>query len=215
MDMIDESGHKVILAGFGGLGTDIGRFLLSAGVKPVILDHDASNVNILRHFGFEVYYGDVTRLDLLESAGASEAEVLVISIPDVNVSKKLIEMVRKHFPNLKIVASATNMSGSYSLMDLNVDYVRRTTLGTAMTIGQDVLKELGMDPYKAYRLMRIFKKHDDEMLSALYKQHREAEDGYVSMYQKQMKDLESLMAFDQNYDGEDVEKAWTVKNPEL
>ena len=68
-DAIDHRGHKVILAGFGRLGTDIGRFLISAGIKPVILDHDAVNVDVLRKFGFEVYYGDITRLDLLEAAG--------------------------------------------------------------------------------------------------------------------------------------------------
>jgi Kef-type K+ transport system membrane component KefB len=81
-DTIDHSGHKVILAGFGRLGTDLGRFLISAGIKPVILDHDASNVDVLRKFGFEVYYGDITRLDLLEAAGASEAELLIITIGD-------------------------------------------------------------------------------------------------------------------------------------
>lgn len=214
-DTIEHNGHKVILAGFGRLGTDLGRFLISAGIKPVILDHDASNVDILRKFGFEVYYGDVTRLDLLEAAGAEQAELLIISIGDIEKSSELVELVQKHYPHLKIAASGSDRSSVYQLMDMGVPKIRRETFGSALELGQDALNLLGFDPYEAYRLMRIFRKRDEDMMPELYSMHRKDEEQYVSMYQKHNSDLEELMKLDQGEDQEELDKAWTAKNPEV
>lgn len=213
MDTIEESGHRVILAGFGRLGTDIGRFLLSAGVKPVILDHDASNVEVLRKFGFEVYYGDVTRLDLLEAAGASEAEVIILSMSNLEISKKMVSLVSKHYPHLKIVANASDLTSIYELMDMNVAHIHKETFGSSLTMGQDILKILGMDPYKAYRLMRIFKKHNEDMIPELYKKQKEDLDNYISLYQQHMSSLEELMILDMEMDDEKIDNAWTTINP--
>jgi len=213
-DTIDHGGHKVILAGFGRLGTDLGRFLISAGIKPVILDHDAANVDVLRKFGFEVYYGDITRLDLLEAAGAAEAELLIITLGDIDKSRELVELAAKHYPHLKIAVNVSDRSSAYKLMDLGVKHMRRETFGSALTLGQDALKILGFDPYEAHRLMRIFRKNDEEMMPELYKMHRKDEESYISMYQKHNADLEELMTLDLNVDMEELDKAWTAANPE-
>lgn len=213
-DAIEQKDRKVILAGFGRLGTDLGRFLISAGIRPVILDHDAANVDVLRKFGFEVYYGDVTRLDLLEAAGAAEAELLVITIGDLEKSRELVELVRKHYPHIKIAANAADRSAAYALMDLGVRSIRRETFGSALHLGQEALQLLDMDPYEAYRLMRIFKKKDEETMPELYKIHREDEENYISMYRKHNADLEEIMTLDMHSDLEKVDKAWTVGNPD-
>lgn len=213
-DSIEESGHKVILAGFGRLGTDLGRFLISAGIKPVILDYDAANVDVLRRFGFEVYYGDITRLDLLEAAGAAEAELLVIAIRDVEKTRELVELAKKHYPHLKIVASAADRTSTYELMDLGVERIRRETFGSALALGKDVLDELGTHPYDSHRLMRIFQKTDEATLPVLYKLIKEDEESYISMYQKHNADLEELMKLDLELEKEDLDKAWTAANPE-
>ena len=213
-DKIDHSGHKVILAGFGRLGTDLGRFLISAGTKPVILDHDAANVDVLRKFGFEVYYGDITRIDLLEAAGAAEAELLIIAIRDVEKSSKLVELCAKHYPDLKIVANAADRSSAYKLMDLGVTQIRRETFYSAVALGQVALQQLGTHPYEAHRLMRIFQKNDEAMLPKLYKTYREDKENYILMYQKHTADLEELMTLDLNLDMEELDKAWTAANPE-
>ncbi len=213
-DAIDHSGHKVILAGFGRLGTDLGRFLISAGIKPVILDHDAANVDILRKFGFEVYYGDITRLDLLEAAGANEAELLIITIGDIEKSRELVKLAAKHYPHLKIAVNAADRSSAYELMDLGITHIRRETFGSALALGQDALQLLGFDPYEAHRLMRIFRKNNEDTMPELYKFHREDEKNYISMYQKHNADLEELMTLDLNMDMEEIDKAWTAANPE-
>ncbi len=213
-DPIDRRGHKVILAGFGRLGTDLGRFLISSGIKPVILDHDAANVDVLRKFGFEVYYGDITRLDLLEAAGADEAELLIITIGDIDKSRALVRLAAKHYPHLKVAVNAADRSAAYKLMDLGVSHIRRETFGSALELGQEALKILGFDAYEAHRLTRIFRKHDEEMIPELYEMHREDEASYISMYQKHNEDLEELMSLDLNQDMEELDKAWTAANPE-
>ncbi len=213
-DTIDQHGHKVILAGFGRLGTDLGRFLISAGIRPVIIDHDAANVDVLRKFGFEVYYGDITRLDLLEAAGAAEAELLIITIGDAAKACELVELVKKHYPHLKLAANAADRSSAYQLMDLGVTAIRRETFGSALALGQEALKLLGFDAYGSYKLKRIFRKIDEDRMPELYRIHREDEDQYISMYRKHNADLEELMKLDGNIDMDELDKAWTAANPE-
>ena len=213
-DTIDRSGHKVILAGFGRLGTDLGRLLISAGIRPVILDHDASNVDVLRKFGFEVYYGDVTRLDLLEAAGAGEAELLIITIGNVKKARELIKLSQKHYPHLKIAVSSADRAATYEYMDLGVNVIKRETFDSALSLGCDVLQLLGMPTYEAHRLTRLFRRKDEEMLPELHQIFTSDRDNYISMYQKHNADLEELMLLDTNVDMEEIDRAWTAGNPE-
>ena len=213
-DVIDRSGHKVILAGFGRVGTDLGRLLISAGIRPVILDHDASNVDVLRGFGFEVYYGDVTRLDLLEAAGAAEAELLIITIGNIGKARALVTLCQKHYPHLDIAVSAADRRAAYEFMDLGINIIRRETFDSALALGCDILELLGMPTYEAHRLMRLFRRKDEEMLPELYKTYSSDRDNYVSMYQKHNAELEELMLLDTNVDMEEIERAWTAGNPE-
>lgn len=212
-DVVDPAGRKVILAGFGRMGTDLGRFLISAGVRPVILDHDAGNVDVLRRFGFEVYYGDATRSDLLETAGAAEAEVLVIAIRDLELTKKLVEMASQHFPHLKIAAVAADRSSTYTLMDMGVEKIRLEAFGSALDLGQDTLELLGFDRYESHRMKGIFRKQDETMLPKLYALHREDEANYISMYQKHNQEVEELMRLDRSGSSLDDDTAWTATNP--
>ncbi|MBQ4851787.1 monovalent cation:proton antiporter-2 (CPA2) family protein [Pseudoalteromonas sp. MMG012] len=213
-DVIEKGDHKVILAGFGRLGTDIGRFLISAGIKPVILDHDANNVSLLRKLGFEVYYGDATRLDLLESAGAATAELLVITLGDTESAKQLVALVKKHYPQLKIVVNAHDREAAFEFMDLDIEHIYRETLGTALNMGQAAMKQLGVDPYEVHRLKQIFYKKDVEMMPELYKLRCE-EEKYIVLYQKHHEHLEELMKLDHNENLMALDKAWTAKNPAL
>ncbi|GDI42426.1 glutathione-regulated potassium-efflux system protein [Escherichia coli] len=108
-DEIDEEQPRVIIAGFGRFGQITGRLLLSSGVKMVVLDHDPDHIETLRKFGMKVFYGDATRMDLLESAGAAKAEVLINAIDDPQTNLQLTEMVKEHFPHLQIIARARDV----------------------------------------------------------------------------------------------------------
>lgn len=210
-DTVDKS-EQVILAGFGRLGTDIGRLLLSAGVKPVILDHDAENVSTLRKLGFEVYYGDVTRLDLLESAGADKAEIIVIALDNTERALLLIDMVKKHFPHLKIITNAHNREAAFELMDSGTLNVHRATFGTAVDMGQDILVQLGFLQYDAHRLSRTFKNKEAELMTKLY-HIRQNESDYILAYQQHNQDLEKILALDNAEIFAEVDQAWTANNP--
>lgn len=208
-DKIDESGHRVILAGFGRLGTDLGRLLISAGIKPVIIDNDATNVDVLRKFGFEVYYGDMTRLDLLEAAGAEDAELIVVTVGDVDKVTTLVELTQKHYPHVKIAASASDRAAVYDLMDQGVSTIRRETFDSALSLGQDVLELLNLNPYEAYKRTRLFKKKDEDILPELYQIHRNEDEAvYVSKYQKHNDDLAKLLHIDEDADFQEIELAW-------
>ncbi|MCG8616441.1 MAG: monovalent cation:proton antiporter-2 (CPA2) family protein [Desulfobacterales bacterium] len=213
-DDIGKSGHSVIMAGFGRMGTDLGRLLISAGIRPVILDHNEANVDVLRSFGFEVYYGDATRLDLLESAGIAEAELLIITLGDPEKSLELVKLVKKHYPGLKIAVNAADRAATYTFMDLGVETIRRETFGSALSLGRDALELLGIHPYEAHRLSRLFRKKDKETMPELYRIHREDNGNYVEMYQRHNETLAQLMSRDADEDYTEMDKAWTAQNPE-
>ncbi len=212
-DTIDNGGRSVILAGFGRLGTDLGRFLISAGIKPVILDHDETNIDVLRSFGFEVYYGDASRLDLLESAGAAEAEMIIITLGDHEQAFKLVKLVQKHFPHLRIAVTANDRRATYEFMDLGVTTIRRETFYSALELGQDVLQQLGFDRYESYRLKRLFRKKDIDHIPELYKIYREDRENYASLYQQHNHELADLMKKDQQSHLEELDQAWKAGDP--
>jgi monovalent cation:proton antiporter-2 (CPA2) family protein len=213
-DHIARPPSRVILAGFGRLGTDVGRLLLSVGCRPIILDHDPANVDILRRFGFEVYYGDACRLDLLEAAGAAEAKLLIVTIGDREKAQELVRLASKHYPHLRIAVSAADRSSAYEFMDLGLTAIHRETFGSAMELGRDALEMLGHDPYEAYRITRLFHKKDEESLPELYKIHRQDRTNYVSMYRQHNSDLSVLMQKDREIHLDEVDRAWTAAKDE-
>ena len=126
-DEIDEEQPRVIIAGFGRFGQITGRLLLSSGVKMVVLDHDPDHIETLRKFGMKVFYGDATRMDLLESAGAAKAEVLINAIDDPQTNLQLTEMVKEHFPHLQIIARARDVDHYIRLRQAGVEKPERET----------------------------------------------------------------------------------------
>ena len=91
--------EPVIIAGFGRYGQIVGRMLFANGVRPTVLDHDAEQIEAMRRFGWRVYYGDATRLDLMRTAGADKARVIVVAIDDIEQSIDCVKMIRDNFPN--------------------------------------------------------------------------------------------------------------------
>ena len=125
-DKIEET-HKVILAGFSHFGSTIGRFLRANGIEATILDNNPDQVELLRKMGFKVYYGDATRLDLLHSAGAAEADLLITAIDSPETNYLLIETLQKHFPELEIMVRAKNRFDAYKLIDMGVKNIYNDT----------------------------------------------------------------------------------------
>lgn len=165
-DAMNES-NPVIIAGFGHFGNTIGRFLRAHHIGTTILEIDSDRVDLLRKLGFKVFYGDATRYDLLQSAGALQAKILIIAIDDNDKRLALVETVKKHFPHLRMLVRATNRVDTYDLMNAGMLHVYRETLDTSLRVGVDALKFLGYRAYNAQRAARTFLKNDEYNLKTL------------------------------------------------
>lgn len=166
-DVIDEEQPRVIVAGFGRFGQIAGRMLLSSGVKMVILDHDPNRIETLRKFGMKVFYGDATRLDLLESAGAANAEILINAIDDPETNMKLTGLAREHFPDLKVVARARDVDHFIELNQAGVSYAERETFEGALLVGRRVLEQLGIGGYEARERADHFRRFNGQLVTEL------------------------------------------------
>ena len=158
-DAIDATG-PVIIAGFGRFGQIVGRLLLANDIRPVVLEHDPDQVESVRKFGYRVFYGDATRLDLLRAAGAAKARLLVNAIDGVEDSIALVDRVRANFPDLPIVSRARNVSHYLELRLRGVTVIERETFEAALKAGRAVLEALGVDRFRAREMADAFRRHN-------------------------------------------------------
>ena len=165
---LSEPQHApVIIAGFGRYGQVVGRLLNANGLSATVLEHDADQVETVRRFGWKVFYGDATRLDLLHIAGAAQARVLVLAIDDVEQSLKLAALAREHFPQLTVVARARNVTHYYRLRQLGIRHIERETLDASLMSGRSVLELMGWQPHAARTQALRFRQHTIELLERM------------------------------------------------
>src|ERR1700722_963760 len=156
---------KVIIAGFGRFGQIVGRILRAKKIAFTALEANQTQVDFLRRFGNQVFYGDASRLELLRAAHAENAEVFVLAVDDVEASVKTAELIRRHFPHLKIFARARNRQHAFRLMDLDVRYTIRETLVSSLEMSEKVLESLGLSKSKAKDTVRQFRIHDEATMA--------------------------------------------------
>jgi glutathione-regulated potassium-efflux system ancillary protein KefC len=202
MDEIAEPQNApVIIAGFGRYGQIVGRLLFASGLKATVLEHDADVLESLRKWGWRVFYGDATRLDLLRIAGAPQAKVLVIAIDDMAQSLTLADIAREHFPHLAIVARARNVQHYYQLKERGVGLIERETLDSALMSGRSVLEAMGFQRHQARTLAMMFRRHSIELLEAAAPHFRD-ESKLISMVKAGRAQLEEMFALErQGRDG--------------
>ncbi len=210
-DQIDIE-HPVIIAGFGSFGSTLGRFLRANGVEATILDSDSDQVDLLRRMGFQVFYGDASRVDILHSAGAETARLLFIAIDDPATVHTLVSSVKKHFPNLKIMARVGHNIDAYELLDSGVDHIYRDFLDTSVRAGVDVLASLGHRRFSATRAGLAFMKHDEAAMRHLAP-HRHDESSYISNAKEQIRLQEQLLASDRSSCHAQHDHAWDSPTP--
>ncbi|MGF1750818.1 glutathione-regulated potassium-efflux system protein KefB [Vibrio cionasavignyae] len=182
---------RVIIAGFGRFGQIIGRLMYANKIKITVLESDASQIHLLRKFGYKVFYGDATQLDLLRAAGANSAEAIIICTDSPEEIMEVVDLCHAHFPKLKVLARARSRVEAYQLMNHGVtSYSRETFLG-ALDLGRQTLIELGFHPYEAKRAEAHFRKLDNAMLKELLPLH--SEDTQLAQRSKEArKELEEI-----------------------
>lgn len=192
---IEEQDNPVIIAGYGHFGNTIGRFLRANNVEATVLDNDSDNVDFLRRMGLKVYYGDATRYELLDIAGAGKAQMIIIAISDEEKRLELIETVKKHFPNLHMLVRSTNRNDAYDLMNAGMMHIYRETFDTSLRVGIDALKLLGHRAHEATRSAKTFFIHDERTLKHLSSIRNDEE--YVNAVRQHIEELEMIMRADQ------------------
>ena len=205
-DRIDAEG-PVIIAGFGRFGQIVGRLLFANGIRAVVLDHDPEQIEMLRKFGYRVFYGDATRLDLLQVAGAKNARLLVNAIDSVEGSLALVDRVRTNFPGLPIVARARNVTHYFELRLRGVTVVERETFESALRVGRSALEALGVDRFRAREMADAFRRHNVASLEASFPHYKD-ETRLLNTVKAGREELEALFARDRARFERDHEEGW-------
>jgi glutathione-regulated potassium-efflux system ancillary protein KefC len=207
-DAIEPNEDHVIVAGFGRFGQIVGRFLNANGVRLTVLDHDPDQIEVLRRFGFKVFYGDATRADLLRAAGAARARAIVVAIDDIDDSLDLVETVRREWPDLQIFARARNVTHWYQLMDRGVTMIERETFESALQLGRTVLTSgLGHNAYRIRQAALKFRRHNIANVQAVYPYYKDREQ-YVSMAKRAREELEEMIARDRRAQEGETRHDW-------
>ena len=213
MDHIAKT-QNVILVGFGHFGSTVGRFLRSHGIEATILDQDSNRVDFLRKMGFEVYYGDATRIDLLESAGIAEAKILICAIDNPSITKRITSLVKEHYPHVELMIRAQNRYDAYELLNMGFENIYRESLDTSLSLARDVLSKLGFRKYTLNRQVQNFIKYDESSLRRLASESKEDEN-YIFKARKELEEQERLLEedfkrgiveYDNHWDSESIRK---------
>ena len=174
MDEISEQQEpKVLICGFGRYGQIVGRVIGSQGIKVTVLDHDPDTVEGLREFGFRVFYGDATRLDLLRTAGAASALAIVVAVDDIEQSLEIVDLVREHFPQARIVARARNVGHLYQLQDRKVEFIERELFESSLRSARSVLEVLGWPAHEARESAMSFRRRNKKLTADTYPHYKD------------------------------------------
>ena len=212
-DTIDEQG-TVIIAGSGRFGQIVHRMLAASDVHTVVLDHEAPMIDMLRRFGIKSYYGDATRPELLHAAGIENASVAVIAIDDRDRAIELVQYLRHHYPNIKILARAFDVHHLYLLNKAGVDIAVREMFDGSLRLAMETLRSLGVHPFKVEKMARAFRRHDEAGLEQLYEVWDENPDvaknkAYLARAREHAETLKETMESDRMEFHDRTERGWT------
>jgi len=164
-DTITEPGNAVVIAGYGRFGQIVSRVLRMCGIAFTALDASSEQVDFVRRYGNKIYYGDASRLELLHAAKLEHAKVFVLAIDDVESSVRTAALVRRHFPQLPILARARNRVHYFRLRELGISAIHRETFPASLDVARQALLRLGFGIAAAEHAVALFKAHDEEQLA--------------------------------------------------
>ena len=194
----DEHDPEVLIAGFGRFGQVVGRMLAANHIPFTALDKDASHVEFVKKFGNKIFFGDATRLDLLEHAGIAKSRLLVICVDDIDESLTIATLIREKYPKIKIIARAHNRMHAYKLHDLKIETVIRETFESSLSAAANTLMQLGYTEGQALERTDMFRLHDEKILMDAV-QHYDNQDKLLAIAAEGRKELEQLFSLDDDH----------------
>lgn len=187
---VEDDQPQVIVVGFGRFGQVIGRLLMANKMRITVLERDVSAVSLMRRYGYKVYYGDATELELLRAAGADSAKSIVITSNDPEDTMKIVHLCQQHFPHLAILARARGRFEAHELLQAGVTHFSRETFASALDLGRKALLTLGMHPHQAHRAQQHFRRLDMRMLRELIPIH--TDNAQISRVREARRELEEI-----------------------
>ena len=194
-DKIPNHEHAVVIAGFGRVGQIIGRVLRMHNIEFTAIEKSANQVDFVRKFGNQVYYGNPKNPEILRAAGLENAKVFIIAIGDIELSETVAAYAVRNYPHLTILARAKNREHYYRLRDVGVKYIWRETYLTSLDMSRETLEILGMEPKTARKTVQMFRDYDDALIErqrAIYEDEAEM----IASAQSAIQELESLFDSD-------------------
>ncbi len=194
-DKIDADPTPVIICGFGRFGQIVGRVLRMHGIGFTALERDPGQVEVVRRFGMKVYFGDPTRADMLRAAGAEQAKLLVVALDDPPAVLRIVDVAKRNFPNLAILARARNRWYAHLLMDRDVDGLVRETFLSSLQLARAALTTLGISEEEAEHAVTVFRDRDEQTLLETHAMYRD-EEQVMQSQQQATEELASLFEAD-------------------
>lgn len=188
---VQDDQPQVIIVGFGRFGQVIGRLLMANKKRITVLERDISAVGLMRTYGYKVYYGDATELELLRASGAEKAKSIVITCNEPEDTMEIVHLCQQHFPHLNILARARGRVEAHELLQAGVTHFSRETFSSALELGKKTLVTLGMHPHSAYRAQQHFRRLDMRMLRELVPQNR-GDVAQISRVKEARRELEDI-----------------------
>ena len=213
MDAIEKH-HKIILLGFGHFGSTIGRFLRAHGIKTTVIDSNSNRVDYLREMGFEVHYGDVSRIDLLESAGIAEADFLISAIDDPDVNLPLMQKIKTKYPKLQLMVRAKNRYDAYEFFNMGIRHIYRESFETSVKLAGDLLYLMGFDKKATEEQVEKFIKLDRNSFQRLASTSKDRKD-YIFKARQEIAMQEKLIEDDLDLGSSEIASHKTDPNFEI
>ncbi|MDC9590374.1 MULTISPECIES: glutathione-regulated potassium-efflux system protein KefB [Xenorhabdus] len=188
---VEDNDPEVILVGFGRFGQVVGRLLMANKIRITVLERDMGAISTMRRYGYKVYYGDASELELLRAAGAAKARAIIITCDEPEDTVAIVRLCQKHFPHLNIIARARGRLEAHELLQSGVKDFSRETFSSALELGRKALIRLGMHPHQAQRAQQHFRRLDMRMLRELMP-HLHEDLAQISRIKEARRELEEL-----------------------
>jgi len=195
---VEDDKPEVIVVGFGRFGQVVARLLMANEKRITVLERDISAVSLMRKYGYKVYYGDATELELLRAAGAETAQSIVITCNGPEDTMEIVRLCQHHFPHLQILARARGRVEAHELIQAGVTQFSRETFSSALELGRKTLMTLGMHPHQAFRAQQHFRRLDMRMLRELMPNHADSQQ--ISRVKEARRELEDIFQAEMQYE---------------